>query len=91
MKPCRVISECETKVMEAADYIKKDSPKEAVNFYNAWEKSLGIIGFMPGLGTKHKNGVRKILLGKFRYYIYYKEYPDRVDIITIRHTSMKPE
>jgi plasmid stabilization system protein ParE len=78
-------------VMEAADWIKKDSPKEAANFYNAWEKALDIIGFMPGLGAKHKKGLRKFPLGKFRYYIYYKEYHDRVDIVAIRHTSRKPE
>jgi plasmid stabilization system protein ParE len=47
---------------------------------------------MPGIGTKHKKGTKKIQLGKFRRYnIYYREKENEIEILGIWHTSRGTE
>jgi plasmid stabilization system protein ParE len=54
---------------------------------NAKNKLKNTIESMPGIGTKHINGMRKIKLGKFRYMVYYREKKKKVIVLGIRHTS----
>jgi len=53
--------------------------------------SAAVLEAMPGIGTKYKNGMRKIRLGKFRYNIYYRENENNIDILGIWHTSRGTE
>ncbi|MDR2731914.1 MAG: type II toxin-antitoxin system RelE/ParE family toxin, partial [Fibromonadaceae bacterium] len=46
---------------------------------------------MPGIGMKYKNGMRKIQLGKFRYFIYYRVKEKEIEVVGIWHTSRGSE
>ena len=85
----RVITlpECDEMLLEEFAYIAKDSLKQAEIFVGQFEETLERIGQMPKLGVKYKNGMRKIKLGKFRYYIYYREREDLIEVLGIWHTS----
>jgi hypothetical protein len=45
----------------------------------------------PWIGTKYKNGMRKIKLGKFSYNIFYRELNSFTSIRGIWHTSRGTE
>jgi plasmid stabilization system protein ParE len=90
-KPTNIFPECEEMVKEALDYITVNSPQQAEIMDKQFHKVLSMIGRQPGLGTRYKNGMRRIMLGKFRYFIYYKETETEVEILGIQRTSMGKE
>jgi len=87
MKLLLVSARCEKQIESAARYIAKNSVTQAEIFFNTFDKIKGIIESMPGIGTKHINGMRKIQLGKFKYMIYYREKKKNIIVLGIRHTS----
>ena len=87
-KPIVIFPECKDMVREAFDYIAVDSPQQAEILKRTFYKVLSIIETLPELGTKYKNGIRKIGLGKFRKYnVYYRETETEIEILGILHTS----
>jgi len=44
----------------------------------------------PSMWPKYKYGIRKFLLSRFPFYIYYLDLPDCIWIIAITHCSRKP-
>jgi plasmid stabilization system protein ParE len=86
-KPSIATPRCKRQVKNAAAYIRRTSPKEAENFLMAFLKVTASIEAMPGLGTRDMDGMRKKLLGKFRYWVFYEEQETKIDILGIWHTS----
>jgi plasmid stabilization system protein ParE len=82
-----VSARCEKQIEKAARYIAKNSVTQAEIFFDTFDKMKNAIELMPGIGTKHINGMRKIQLGKFRYMIYYREKKRKTIVLGIRHTS----
>ena len=91
IKPAINSLECEEMLNEALDYISKNSLKQARIMNEQFYDVLDVLERMPGIGTPYKNGMRKMLLGKFPYYIYYRENEDNIDILGIWHTSRGTE
>jgi plasmid stabilization system protein ParE len=90
-KPSILTPECENMLEEALDYITVDSPKQAEIMQNQFSKIRRSLERMPGIGTKYKNGMRRIMLGKFRYFVYYREQETEIYIVGIQHTSRGTE
>lgn len=86
-KPIIIFPECEEMVQEALDYIAANSPQQAEIMESQFFKIMKLLEIMPGIGTKYKNGMRKIKLGKFRYNIFYRERETQTEILGIWHTS----
>ncbi len=86
-KPSIVTPRCAQMVRKAIAYIATDSPQQAEIMKETFSKIRKSIELMPGIGTIYQNGMRKILLGKFRYNIYYREKKNIVEILGIWHTS----
>jgi plasmid stabilization system protein ParE len=87
-KPALPTLKCEEMLYEAVTYIAVNSPTQAKILFEEFDRMLEIIERMPGIGTKYKNGMRKINLGKFRRYnIFYKENETDIEILGIWHTS----
>jgi plasmid stabilization system protein ParE len=76
---------------EALRYLVKKSLKQAWIMHDQFYELLSKLERQPGLGTRYKNGMRRIMLGKFRYLIYYKETETEIEIVGIQHTSMGTE
>ena len=73
--------------MKAFDYIYFDAPKQAEILLEQFTETRKMIERMPRIGATYKKGMRRIKLGKFRYYIYYKETKNAIEILGIHHTS----
>jgi plasmid stabilization system protein ParE len=82
---------CEEQLDEAMTFIAANSPRQAEIMKEQFSEIRKIIETMPGIGSKHKNGIRKFLLGKFPYYIYYRENETTIDILGIWNTSRGTE
>jgi len=78
---------CKEQLDEAMTYIAADSPKQAEIMAEQFSAVRKIMEIMPEIGSKYKNGMRRFLLGKFPYYIYYREKETEIEILGIWHTS----
>jgi len=90
-KPVKTNKRCEKMLDEAIRFIEKDSPEQAAIMRSQFFKVMRLLEVMPGIGSKYKDGMRKFLLGKFPYYVYYKELAKHIKIVGIWHTSRGTE
>jgi plasmid stabilization system protein ParE len=86
-KPAILTPECFEMLYEAEMFIAKDSQRQAKLMDDKFYKILGILEKMPGIGARYVKGMRRFLLGKFPYYIYYREHNEYISIRGIWHTS----
>jgi len=86
-KPARYTLDCAEMLNEAIKYYANNSPKKAERMGKKFFAVIGILELMPEIGTKCQSGMRKMLLGKFPYYIYYRIKTDYISIVGIWHTS----
>ncbi|MDR2595644.1 MAG: type II toxin-antitoxin system RelE/ParE family toxin [Fibromonadaceae bacterium] len=91
IKPAITSLECEEMLNEALAYIAKKSIKQARIMYSHFKQILKLLEKQPKIGTKYFNDMRKMLLGKFPYYIYYIEQEECIYIVGIWHTSRGTE
>jgi plasmid stabilization system protein ParE len=90
-KPVKTNKRCERMLDEAIEYIEKDSLEQAAIMRIQFFQVMRLLEVMPGIGSKYKDGMRKFLLGKFPYYVYYKEMKSYTKIVGIWHTSRGSE
>jgi plasmid stabilization system protein ParE len=90
-KPSKITEECVVMLEEAAKYIKKTSPMQARIMKMQFMETRKTIERMPKIGAIHRDGIRKKKLGKFKYYIYYRETETAIEILGIHHTSRGTE
>lgn len=87
-----VTPRCEIMLMEAVKfYIDKNLSEQAKNLTKKFKQIVKLLEIMPGIGTPWKNGIRTVLIRKFRYNIYYRENRDKIDVLGIWHTSRGSE
>jgi plasmid stabilization system protein ParE len=84
-------TECDIMLEEALVFMKKKSPKQAEIMLEKFRIIKNLLETFPEIGTIYKNGLRKFPLGKFRYFIYYREKEDIIEIVGIWHTSRGTE
>ena len=90
-KPAKITPRCAETLREAINYIAENSQKQAEILQQSFFKILDLLEIMPEIGTRYKNELRKIKLGKFRYNIYYKVKDEYISIRGIWHTSRGTE
>jgi plasmid stabilization system protein ParE len=82
----------------AAVQIRKAAEWWAVNRPNApgavradIGAALTLLAQQPGIGATYEGarikGVRRLLVGRIRYFIYYRVTPDALEVLTVWHTS----
>jgi len=91
-KPSLLTEECKRMLKEATAYIAENSSEtQAEIMLMQFEKIVSLLETMPGIGSKYGNEMRRFLLGKFPYYIYYAEHKSYISIRGIWHTSRGTE
>jgi plasmid stabilization system protein ParE len=91
-KPTTITARCFEKLDKATKYLRDNYAESQAEIMNAqFFKTVKSIGRMPGIEKKKKKGMRRIMLGKFRYFIYYREKEDEIEIVGIWHTSRGTE
>jgi len=75
----------------AYQYYNQESKKAAERFYNEVNASFEKIAENPELYSKTDYDLRKYVLQKFPFVIYYKCKENTVQIVSVFHTSRNPE
>jgi plasmid stabilization system protein ParE len=73
-------------------YIRSQNPAAAKTVRHAIRKSAATLGEFPGLGHKQLEAdIRKLVVPRFGYLIYFKVYADRdeVRILFIQHPKQR--
>jgi len=84
-------------IRSAAAWWDENRPAAPDAFRDAIEKTFELICTQPTIGAVATNvklpGVRRILLSKVQYYLYYrvKSNPSTVEVVAIWHTSRYPD
>jgi plasmid stabilization system protein ParE len=67
-KPTTITDRCFEKLDEAVKYLRDNYAESQAEIMNAqFFKAVESIGRMPGIGTKYENGMRRIMLGKYKH------------------------
>ncbi|TVM03629.1 MAG: type II toxin-antitoxin system RelE/ParE family toxin [Candidatus Brocadia sp. WS118] len=90
MKSVIIHEDAEKELCHAVEYYEDKVTGLGLDFENEVRKALISIQENPKLYTETKHGVRRHLLQRFPYFIYYDEFDDYIWIIAFAHTSKKP-
>jgi plasmid stabilization system protein ParE len=54
-------------------------------------EALALLAQQPGIGSAYKGakakGVRRLLVGRIRYFVYYRLTPETVEVLAVWHVS----
>lgn len=97
MPPSKIVWSVESiqQMADAIRYIQKDSIQNADAVYNKIMAKLVVVAENPEMCPQDKHKIkndgsfRELIM--FRYRISYKVYKDKIRILRVRHTSMKPK
>ncbi|MEM7483552.1 MAG: type II toxin-antitoxin system RelE/ParE family toxin [Acidobacteriota bacterium] len=91
----RVASRAAKQIREAADWWLANRPKAPHAFEEDVEKAFSLISTLPGTGQKVRHAkirrLRRALLGRVRYYLYYTVDTDEelVKVLAFWHASRR--
>lgn len=95
--PLQITRRAAREIRAASEWWDENRPAAPEAFREALDKAFDLICTQPNIGTVATNvklpGVRRILLSKVRYYLYYrlKSKPHAVEVVAIWHTSRYPD
>jgi plasmid stabilization system protein ParE len=95
--PLQVTRRAAREIRVASAWWDENRPAARDAFREAIDNAFDLICTQPNLGAVATNvklpGVRRILLSKVRYYLYYrvKSKPLAVEVVAIWHTSRYPD
>lgn len=73
-------------LIEVAEYIRRESPAAALRVRAAILKTVSLASRHPGAGRLVQlSGVRRLVVPRFRYIIYYTVDENEDEVIGIRH------
>ena len=88
------VGECaEEQIRTAAEWWLANRPKAPRAFAEDLERAFRLVTTMPGSGEpvvhREHEGVRRVTMGRVRYYLYYLTRPESkaVEILALWHTS----
>ncbi|MGV8135425.1 MAG: type II toxin-antitoxin system RelE/ParE family toxin [Mangrovibacterium sp.] len=86
-----ISDEAEIDLDKSYEFYSEESPKVAYSFYNQINSSLEDIKQHPGSFPIAYKDVRKYVVRKFPFVIYYQLVGAVIRVIAIFHTSRNPE
>jgi len=87
--PVVLSHEAEAEFDEAADWYEQQS-RLGVEFVARVREVLDRIGQMPELHAVVYRNVRRAMVRRFRYNIFYRVQPDRVEVLAVIHSHRDP-
>jgi plasmid stabilization system protein ParE len=95
--PLQTTRRAAREIRAASKWWDENRPAAPDAFRDAIDKAFELICAQPNIGAVATNvklpGVRRILLSKIQYYLYYrvKSRPQVVEVVAIWHTSRYPD
>jgi toxin ParE1/3/4 len=82
----------EQDLKDIADYIRARNPQAARDVRDSILHTIGIVADFPELGVRVDEGVRRIVVRRYEYKVYYEvdEAKQEVVVTTVRHPRRQP-
>lgn len=80
----------ETEVIESAQFYERCVPKLGTEFLDAVDQAVDAILKNPERCRVIESDVRRYLMPRFPFAIYYRSLPDRLRILALKHHSRHP-
>jgi plasmid stabilization system protein ParE len=83
--------DAETELIEAARHYEQKVPGLGTEFLDAADRAVAVILAAPEQWRAIEADVRRYLLPRFPFAIYYRVLPDHVRILAFKHHSRHPD
>jgi toxin ParE1/3/4 len=83
--------DAEEELIEAARYYEQEVPTLGVQFLDAVDRAVAVILSEPERWRLIEADVRRYLMPRFPFAIYYRVLPDHVRILAFKHHSRHPD
>ena len=91
MLPIKIVRRATLQIQKAASWWQENRPKAPDAFKEELERALALISQEPSIGSKASNarliGVRRVHLGRIRYYLYCRVQPTRIEVLALWHSN----
>ena len=84
-------SDAETELIEAARFYERRVTTLGEQFISAVDRAVGVIEDAPTRWNVIRADVRRYLMPRFPYGIYYRVLTDEIRILAIKHHSRHPD
>lgn len=91
MHQLRVRKIARTEIVAAFEWYFERSPGAARQFLDAVDEAMGVIEESPERHPVIRGHLRRVLLRRFPYAIYYKLFPSTISVVGIIHGHRHPE
>ena len=81
----------EAELVEAARFYEQRIPMLGVEFLNAVDRAIRIVQESPGQWRVVESDVRRYLMPRFPYAIYYRVLADEIRVLAFKHHSRHPD
>ena len=87
----KVSARAASQIRKAAEWWAKNRPAAPGAVRTDIGEALALLAQQPGIGTAYEGtrtkGVRRLLVGRIRYFIYYQDTPDTLKVLAVWHVS----
>ncbi len=95
MLPIKVTSSAALQTEEAASWWSDNRPAAPQALRDDLQLAFSLLSEQPNIGATASNaalpGVRRVLLGRIRYFLYYRVRPDQAEILPLWHSNRGQE
>jgi plasmid stabilization system protein ParE len=87
----RVSARAASQIRRAAEWWGENRPAAPGAVRTDIGDALALLARQPAIGTPYEGrrtqGVRRLLVGRIRYFIYYRVTPETLDVLAVWHVS----
>jgi plasmid stabilization system protein ParE len=87
----KVSARAASQIRKAAEWWAENRPAAPGAVRTDLGEALALLAQQPGIGTAYEGartkGVRRLLVGRIRYFIYYRVTPDTLEVLAVWHVS----
>ena len=87
----KVSARAASQIRKAAEWWAENRPAAPGAVRTDIGEALALLAQQPGIGTAYEGartkGVRRLLVGRIRYFIYYHVTPDTLEVLAVWHVS----
>ena len=83
-------SEAAADILSAVDWYERQRTGLGSEFSQAFDGIIRVLGQLPEAGPVVHRDLRRVLLRRFPYAVYYQLHADRLEIVACLHTHRNP-
>ena len=91
MRPLRVRQQAKAEILKGYDRYFQKSPVAAQRFVDAVDEAIARIEERPELFPLIRGRLRRALLRRFPYAVYFKVYPSVISVVGVIHGHRHPD